>query len=187
MQVSGEMVLHTRRHGCIQTDIRPSDPLPIMRQLHALELACLVCTCRTPPPLPNTGFHPTKTKYATIGCLICWDQWFPEGARAMALRGAEVLQLESCGAVPSGEAGRSGLTCHPACRSAITTPEGVLLRAACGTRRFCSTPPPSAVSPRTRRSTRMATGAAEGRQGVCRASAHASHAEALCAWWWTVP
>lgn len=39
----------------------------------------------------DTGFKPTKTKYATIGVLICWDQWFPEGARAMALQGAELL------------------------------------------------------------------------------------------------
>lgn len=38
----------------------------------------------------NAGFKPTWTKYATIGVLICWDQWFPEGARAMALQGAEV-------------------------------------------------------------------------------------------------
>lgn len=32
-------------------------------------------------------FH---TKFATIGVAICWDQWFPEAARAMALQGAEV-------------------------------------------------------------------------------------------------
>jgi N-carbamoylputrescine amidase len=32
-----------------------------------------------------------KTRYATIGVLICWDQWFPEAARITALMGAEVL------------------------------------------------------------------------------------------------
>src|SRR5690606_25086424 len=31
------------------------------------------------------------TRYATIGVGICWDQWFPEAARAMALMGAEIL------------------------------------------------------------------------------------------------
>ncbi len=39
----------------------------------------------------DTGFRAWKTKYATIGVLICWDQWFPEGARLTALQGAEIL------------------------------------------------------------------------------------------------
>ena len=30
-------------------------------------------------------------RYATIGVLICWDQWFPEGARLTAMQGAEIL------------------------------------------------------------------------------------------------
>jgi N-carbamoylputrescine amidase len=37
------------------------------------------------------GFKVWNTRYATIGVLICWDQWFPEAARIMALLGAEVL------------------------------------------------------------------------------------------------
>jgi N-carbamoylputrescine amidase len=39
----------------------------------------------------DTGFHVWPTRYGVIGVGICWDQWFPEAARAMALQGAEVL------------------------------------------------------------------------------------------------
>lgn len=39
----------------------------------------------------NTGFKVWDTKYAKIGVGICWDQWFPETARSMALMGAELL------------------------------------------------------------------------------------------------
>ena len=39
----------------------------------------------------DTGFSVWKTRYADIGIGICWDQWFPESARCMALMGAEVL------------------------------------------------------------------------------------------------
>ncbi len=39
----------------------------------------------------DTGFLTWRTQYATIGVGVCWDQWFPECARIMALRGAEVL------------------------------------------------------------------------------------------------
>jgi N-carbamoylputrescine amidase len=39
----------------------------------------------------DTGFRTWQTRYARIGVAICWDQWFPEAARAMALQGAEML------------------------------------------------------------------------------------------------
>ena len=39
----------------------------------------------------DTGFKVWNTKYAKVGVAICWDQWFPESARCMALKGAEIL------------------------------------------------------------------------------------------------
>lgn len=39
----------------------------------------------------DTGFRVFETRFAKVGVLICWDQWFPEAARETALRGAEVL------------------------------------------------------------------------------------------------
>lgn len=39
----------------------------------------------------DSGFKVWNTRYAKIGVGICWDQWFPECARAMALQGAEIL------------------------------------------------------------------------------------------------
>src|SRR3954464_9032879 len=42
-------------------------------------------------PGDSAGFRVWKTRYATIGVLICWDQWYPEAARITSLLGAEVL------------------------------------------------------------------------------------------------
>ncbi len=39
----------------------------------------------------DTGFKVFETRYAKVGVAICWDQWFPEAARCMALLGAEIL------------------------------------------------------------------------------------------------
>jgi len=39
----------------------------------------------------DTGFRVWDTRFGRVGCGICWDQWFPECARAMALLGAEIL------------------------------------------------------------------------------------------------
>jgi N-carbamoylputrescine amidase len=39
----------------------------------------------------DTGYRIFETKYAKIGVLICWDQWYPEAARITALMGAEIL------------------------------------------------------------------------------------------------
>jgi N-carbamoylputrescine amidase len=40
---------------------------------------------------PPSGFRVFRTRYATIGVLICWDQWYPEAARITSLMGAEIL------------------------------------------------------------------------------------------------
>jgi N-carbamoylputrescine amidase len=39
----------------------------------------------------DTGFKAWDTKFGKIGVLICWDQWYPEGARLTAMQGAEIL------------------------------------------------------------------------------------------------
>lgn len=39
----------------------------------------------------DLGFHPIQTSVGKLGVLVCWDQWYPEAARLMALQGAEIL------------------------------------------------------------------------------------------------
>ena len=39
----------------------------------------------------DLGFHPIDTSVGRLGVMVCWDQWYPEGARLMALQGAELL------------------------------------------------------------------------------------------------
>lgn len=39
----------------------------------------------------DLGFHPIDTSVGRLGVQVCWDQWYPEGARLMALAGAEIL------------------------------------------------------------------------------------------------
>jgi N-carbamoylputrescine amidase len=39
----------------------------------------------------DLGFQPIKTSLGSLGVLVCWDQWFPEAARLMALAGADIL------------------------------------------------------------------------------------------------
>jgi N-carbamoylputrescine amidase len=52
----------------------------------------------------DTGFKVWNTRYGRLGVAICWDQWFPEAARAMALMGAEALLYPTAiGSEPSDE------------------------------------------------------------------------------------
>jgi len=39
----------------------------------------------------DLGFHPIQTSVGRLGVMVCWDQWYPEAARLMALQGAELL------------------------------------------------------------------------------------------------
>ena len=41
----------------------------------------------------DSGFRVVQTRFGRLGCGICWDQWFPETARSLALQGAEVLMF----------------------------------------------------------------------------------------------
>ncbi len=57
----------------------------------------------------DTGFKVWETAYGTIGVGICWDQWFPETARAMALQGADLLLYPTAiGSEPKGS-GQAGI------------------------------------------------------------------------------
>ncbi len=52
----------------------------------------------------DTGFSVWQTRYAKVGTLICWDQWFPEPARILALKGAELLLYPTAiGSFPDAE------------------------------------------------------------------------------------
>lgn len=42
-------------------------------------------------PGDTNGFEPIDTSIGKLGVMVCWDQWYPEGARIMALKGAEIL------------------------------------------------------------------------------------------------
>ena len=74
----------------------------------------------------DTGFRTWETAYGNIGVAICWDQWFPEAARIMALQGAEALfyptaigsepqdpDLDSCGHWQRTMCGHAAANCVP--------------------------------------------------------------------------
>ena len=78
----------------------------------------------------DTGFRVWPTRYGALGCAICWDQWFPEAARVMALKGADLLVLSEhdrqraaaraargfARSLAARDAGTCGGELHSACR-----------------------------------------------------------------------
>ena len=62
----------------------------------------------------DLGFKTWQTKYAKIGVLICWDQWYPEAARLTALQGAEILFYPTAIGWHPGEKSRYGADQHEA-------------------------------------------------------------------------
>ena len=55
----------------------------------------------------DTGFRVWRTHFGNVGVLICWDQWFPEAARCLALQGADIVLYPT--AIGSGLGGRGDL------------------------------------------------------------------------------
>ncbi len=62
----------------------------------------------------DLGFPTFRTRYANIGVLICWDQWFPEAARLAALGGAEIIFYPTAIGYMPGEREEGGTTSHDA-------------------------------------------------------------------------
>jgi len=62
----------------------------------------------------DLGFRAWQTKYAKIGVLVCWDQWYPEGARLTALQGAEILFYPTAIGWHPGEKAKYGELQHNA-------------------------------------------------------------------------
>jgi N-carbamoylputrescine amidase len=62
----------------------------------------------------DLGFKAWQTKYAKIGVLICWDQWYPEAARLTAMQGAEILFYPTAIGWHPGEKKKYGLKQHGA-------------------------------------------------------------------------
>jgi len=62
----------------------------------------------------DLGFKAWQTKYAKIGVLVCWDQWYPEGARLTAMQGAEILFYPTAIGWHPSEKAKYGLKQHGA-------------------------------------------------------------------------
>ena len=62
----------------------------------------------------DLGFKAWQTKYAKIGVLVCWDQWYPEAARLTAMQGAEILFYPTAIGWHPGEKKKYGIRQHGA-------------------------------------------------------------------------
>jgi N-carbamoylputrescine amidase len=60
----------------------------------------------------DLGFRSWETKYAKIGVLVCWDQWYPEGARLTAMSGAQILFYPTAIGWHPSEKGEFGVRQH---------------------------------------------------------------------------
>jgi N-carbamoylputrescine amidase len=60
----------------------------------------------------DLGFRSWRTRFGVIGVLICWDQWYPEGARLTAMRGAEILFYPTAIGWHPGEKAEYGVNQH---------------------------------------------------------------------------
>ena len=78
----------------------------------------------------DTGFKTFKTKFGTIGVGICWDQWFPETARALALNGAELIFYPTEDVTPSDENGNQTSSLVFYGSSFITNETGEIIKSA---------------------------------------------------------
>ena len=70
----------------------------------------------------DLGFRAWQTRYAKIGVLVCWDQWYPEGARLTALHGAEILFYPTAIGWHPGEKKKYGALQHDAWETIQRTP-----------------------------------------------------------------
>jgi len=83
-------------------------PAPVAVCQMSAMLCCAVLCCAVPHRYQekfyfspgDTGFKVWDTKFGRIGAAICWDQWFPEAARCMALMGAEVRGSTAADSAP---------------------------------------------------------------------------------------
>lgn len=62
----------------------------------------------------DLGYPVFRTRYADVGVLICWDQWFPEAARLTAMQGAEIIFYPTAIGYMPGEREQEGTTSHDA-------------------------------------------------------------------------
>ncbi len=78
----------------------------------------------------DLGFEPIDTSVGRLGVLVCWDQWYPEAARLMALAGAELLLYPTAiGWDPRDDAGRERrASARPGCCRSAATPSPTACR-----------------------------------------------------------
>jgi N-carbamoylputrescine amidase len=114
----------------------------------------------------DTGFKVWRTRHATIGAAICWDQWFPEAARAMALGGAELLFYPTAIGSEPQDADYDSCAHWQRAMQGHAAPRSSPIRPAPKSPRRAATNPPS--SPRASTSTSSAPSAPP---GACSATA----------------